>query len=140
MEAVCIILPDDRKYQKLWDYALMHFRPVSIYIIGGDEKDLGRKAMRGAISINAAGELPNDIPLILMSPKNARNYPGTLPLTKFNHPDKAIYMFGPDDNHVCDDHMGSRTPDVGVFIPTETDDQMYAHVAYNITAWDLIHG
>ena len=137
IEAVCFRVIEDNRTQKLWDYVVLNFAPNEIYMMGESPKWMLHKSMKRAKNIKTADELP-DLPLIMIQPRNAKVYKGEISLSEFQHPEKAIYFFGADDSDTTEEHLGSRVPDALVYIPTSTDDQMYAPMAYAVVAWDQL--
>jgi len=92
--------------------------------------------VRGAIILDSPNQLPSADPIILISPKEARYMPGDKSLHKFAHPPGATYLFGPDDSHFHADLVGDLPISSSVFIPTDTNFEMYSHVAAAVTLYD----
>lgn len=135
---VCITYTNNNTFQSQWDYVLSHFVPNTIYVIGAPKKDVfeGNNVFKTAKHIKTAEKLPKNKPLVLMAPINGRYIKGTKSLVSFTHPKNATYLFGPDNMHLSEDHMGSRKPDYKVYIPADTKDDMYSFMAAAITFYD----
>lgn len=121
-------------FAQQWEYAICHFSPDTLYCVGGEGADMGRTFAR-AECIADSGDLP-DVPLILLSPANALMIPGTESIEGFTHPADAIYWLGSNSRHLNSDLFARRAPDASVFIPTDSNDQMYSWTAYAVAMWD----
>lgn len=134
---VCITYDPNENSQMQWDYVLLNFKPDSLYLIGGDKKDIARKSPRSkAVHIKNVSELPRDIPLVVLTPKLGRNIQGTKSLLEFEHPENATYLFGSDIDHLTPKDFKLRSPDHIVYIPVDTDDEMFSYMAAAVTFWD----
>ena len=79
--------------------------------------------------IKTAGELPSDIPLIVLTAPDARFVKGDECLYDFVHPEDAIYWFGHDHTNMDPEDFADREPDHKVFIPIEKYEVYSAFVA-----------
>ena len=124
-----------------WDYFLCHFAPDPIFVLGTRPASL-RKALREAVYINSLADLPEELSLVLLAPSNGLFVQGQNSLDTFTHPEKAVYLFGADNDSMKAEIFADRKPDHSIFIPTKIDLTMHAHVAASITFWDrmLTHG
>lgn len=129
---ICLIASSGEHWEKQWSYVLSNFEPQQLYIIGDASLDI--RPFRGHRIISTADELP--VPLIVMSPFNAVQYPGRTALPSFQHPPYGCYLFGSDNTHLTSDQMGTRVPEDLVYIPTNTKDNMYSFIAGAITLYD----
>lgn len=129
---ICLVVTPGMHWEQQWSYLLSHFAPRQLYTIG--KLDSRVRPFTDHITVKSAEELPS--PLVVMTPKSARYVPGQICLTNFNHPKECCYLFGADNTHLSEDHLGKRQPDHSVFIPTETSDTMYSFIAGAITLWD----
>lgn len=120
---------------KHWEFVLCHFRPDAIYILGPVVESQLLERER-AVYINDAGDLPAELPLVLMAPRTGAQVQGDEPLSSFVHPGDGVYWFGSDHRHLDPILFARRAPDHRVCIETDTGDQMHAHVAYAVTMWD----
>ena len=136
---VCLVPSSGQNWEQQWSYVLSHFSPRRLYTVG--EVDPRVRPFRGLEVVNSAADLP-ETPLVLMSPRNAQYIKGRTPLGEFRHPDECVYMFGSDAAHLNADHLGGRTPEHLVYIPTDTPDTMYSFMAGAITLYDRMmrHG
>lgn len=139
VNSLCILSTEDTNSQHVWNYTVRSFSPGEIYILGDNEKWMEAKPLRNAKAISSAEELP-DLPLVLFQPDNAEFMPGTEPINFESVPESCIFMFGSDDARFEPKHFGTRSPDYRFFIPTDTDDELFAAVAYAIAAWKWQHG
>ena len=114
MVGLCIALPETEDIRAHWDHVRAHFNNDAFYLIGE--------------------AIPDDIPLVLLQPDNGKFVRGTVSLEKFNHPENAIYMFGPDKHFFYSELMPE--PDHIVYSPTDTDRDMFSFVAFAVTMWD----
>jgi tRNA(Leu) C34 or U34 (ribose-2'-O)-methylase TrmL len=113
---LAIHLPETEDIRAHWDHVRANFGYHDpLYIIGQDE-------------------LP-DVPLVLLQPDNGKFIKGTVSLEQFEHPEDCVYLFGPDTYHLHPDLLG-REPDHVVYIPTDTQRDMFSFVAYAVTMWD----
>ena len=134
MFGVALHLPLNETQLRQWEYVLCHFRPDEVYLVGSERPE--GIAYRRATLIRDSNDLPADVPIVLMAPQSGRVIPGNESLDTFCHPDDAIYWFGPDTSEHMNDAYLPRRADCKVYIPTDTVDQMFAHVACAVTLWD----
>ena len=92
------------------------------------------------VFVDISDDITEDYPLILLLPLQARYITPTIALNNFTHPTDAIYMFGPNHEHLSYEDFPNRQPDHIVYIPTDTNDDMYSYNSYAITMWDRAHG
>lgn len=130
IETVCIVIPEREEYQHIWNYSLLNFPPNRIILLGDLDKWQHTKVIRRAELIQSLDELP-EAPVVLV-----HRSAGATALDQFSHPEGATYVFGSDDA-ILDI---SIEPDHNLYIPTGSDDEMFAGVAYAVTAWDQAHG
>lgn len=130
------LVVDEQMDLNLWAYTLLHWQPDEVYALGVMQPDLfSLRPFRSVRSIASASELPPGS-LVVLAPLNGREVIGETSLADFSHPDDATYLFGPDDGWLDLDDLGGREPDARVFIPTDSDDQLHAHVAAAVTLYD----
>lgn len=120
-----------------WDYVLSHIKPDACYVMGNHS--CTNNVLRNAPIAATAADLPND-PLVLVVPLSARNFVPDVCLTDFTHPPDAVYLFGPNNEHITEDDMGGRKPDYVVYIPTDTEDEMFNYIACMVTLWSRRYG
>jgi len=120
-----------------WDYVLSHIKPDARFVMG--KHACTHNVLRDAPVVSTAADLPND-PLVLVVPLSARNFTPDTALQDFTHPTDAVYMFGPNSEHITEDDMGGRVPDHIVYIPTDTKDEMFNYVACIVTLWHRRYG
>lgn len=121
--------------QAHWDFIVCNFKPDKIYVYG-DPTALSSSVLSQATPLQKPEDLPYNHSLIVLAPTNGTNIQGDESLETFTHPENAIYWFGSDANHIEAEVFSARTPDHVVFIPTDTNDQMYAAAAYGVVMWD----
>lgn len=140
--SVCIPLPSTNELQKHWDFALSNFAPEALYVIGdeGQAPSTNVFARLNASYLDTAEQLPV-APLIVLAPAHGHYVAGEVSLAELEHPEGAIYLFGPDNLPLSSDHLGIRESR-RVFIPTDSTDDMYSYAAYAVTMWDRVikHG
>ena len=114
-----------------WEYALSNFRPDVFYVDG----DVSRWSRHVSPSpVPDLGELPGE--LVLFAPRSGRNIAGEESLLDLQHAETATWWFGDDHSNVEPERFESRRPDRLVYIPTDSNDQMYSWVAFAVAAWD----
>jgi hypothetical protein len=90
----------------------------------------------GIIGIKTINDLPPDIPLVVVSPKNGEYIKGEIALPDFKHPAMVIYYFGPDNVHLSKEELGERTYQT-VYIPiAETGENLWSSQAGSIVLYD----
>jgi hypothetical protein len=115
-----------------WEYILSSFAPDALYCRGGRGTGF---VLSEAIAIGSASDLPED-PLVVFAPQEGRYVRGVISLVDFEHPVSATYYFGSDSTHMNPEEFGGRVPDFLVYIPVDTQDELYSFAAYAIAAWD----
>lgn len=139
MLAVCLSAPSNSHDINHWSFVLAHFKADQVYLLGGLERPEFKKyiGIRDSVEIQTADELP-DLPLVVFAPPSGRVHKGEVALRDFDHSqyEDAIYLFGPDHKILDEDLMGTREPTVKVFIETDSNDEMYSHVAAAIALCD----
>lgn len=143
MVGVCIRYESEFDYNQ-WLGVLSPFKCSEIYVRDADDEINGFKPK--GIAVNSAADLPSDRPLVVISPYNSRGVQGDVSLVDFEHPENAIYVFGPNKEHnnvighndllTLEDDMGGREPDYSVFIPTFGN--MYSYVCGSVVLYDLM--
>ena len=137
MLCVALAYATQANFLQQWEYALSHFVPDAIYVHGANSRTLAQnKVLGSAIYFEEANELPADHSLILLAPQNGLNLQGDESLSDFSHPADAIYYFGSDSAHIPAEKFDTRQPDNKVYIPVDTNDQMYSFTAWCVVAWD----
>lgn len=131
------IWPENAKDENELDYALSNHQPDSISVMGG--YPCTNNVLREAPKATSFADLP-DGELVLLAPQSSRNFTPTAALPDFIHPEDGVYVFGPNNQHLTDEDVGGREPDHVVYIPTDTKDEMFAHVAFIVTAWHRRYG
>jgi len=121
MVTVCIHL-DNNQSEIQWSFLLSNFRPDEIRLLGEYEPTdkIFRDVKRG---------LPNK-PLIILTPKDGRYMKGDISLSNFTHPEDAVYVFGSDKKHM--EPMDGTL----VYIPTDSNVEMYSWSAGAVVLWD----
>ena len=137
MVATVVVWPANGQDEHEWDYILSHIKPDACCVMG--KYPCTNNVLRDSPIAATAADLPSD-PLVLVVPLTARNFTPTISLVDFTHPDDAVYMFGPNSEHITDADMGGRVPDHIVYIPTDTIDEMFNYVACMVTLWHRRHG
>lgn len=122
--------------QKQWDYALLTLRMDKIYVIGKKKDKPLSKIFHDCIMISGIADLPKTTPLIIINPENGRYVQGVTSLVDFTHPASAIYLFGSDEGFLSPNNLKGHSIKDKVYIPAETDDQMFSYMAFAVVMWD----
>lgn len=118
-----------------WEYVLSHFQPDVLYIVGPEVPE--GFVYQSAMLIADSSDLPAELSLVLLAPLSGRIVAGETSLADFEHPTDVLYWFGPDlTEHMDPDVYLPRPADHTVYVPTDTNDQMFAHVACAVVMWD----
>lgn len=133
--SVCLTGASGDRWTDNWSFVLSHWPPDMIYLIGGPDPRVPDYFRGRWEEIFDATELP-DLPLVVMSPENARFVPGTVSIVDFVHPAECVYLFGSDHVHLSEVELGERRPDHVVYIPTGSIHEMYSHTAGAVTLYD----
>ena len=123
-----------------YDFVLSNFKPDKLYVKCRRNHHPSSRVFKNATLIESVDDITEDYPLILLLPLQARYITPTIALNNFTHPTDAIYMFGPNHEHLSYEDFPNRQPDHIVYIPTDTNDDMYSYNSYAITMWDRAHG
>ena len=123
---VCIAACRGQEW-KQWDYILhnMGVLPTDVWI-----RDRGKFNQ-----VYEPGDL-DGIPVVVMTPIEARYVKGEIALDNFEHPEDCVYWFGSDHVNVTEEQLEGLDVVARVYIPTPTVDQMYSWQAFAVTAWD----
>lgn len=117
-----------------WDYAISNLSPDGVtYCLGSYQPT--HNPFRDAPRIDSLAELPTGIPKVVIAPFTSRNHAPSVSLVDFVHPEDAIYIFGPNN-----EHLEAAEVDHVVVIPTDTKDEMFNYMSYLVTMWDRRHG
>ena len=135
MYDVCLVSESGSHWEQQWSYLLSHFTPRNIYIVG-NELERAVKPFSHYIHVASAQSVPSE--LVLLAPQSGRYVQGTESLVTFEHPEDCCCMFGNDHTNMSEDFLGPRVPDHCVYIPTDTNDQMYSFMAGAITLYDRL--
>jgi hypothetical protein len=115
MVGLAIHLPETEDIRVGWDHVRANLAyNTPLYIIG-------------------ESDLPEDLTWVLLQPDNGKYVQGTTSLEKFEHPADALYIFGPDKDFL---KWLPREPDHFVYIPTDTQRDMFSFMAAAVTLWD----
>lgn len=134
-----VVSIENGQAENQWDYLLSNFAPDMFWLIHPDNHVPGCKLCKAAPRIKTCGELPKDVPLVLMTNRDARYIKGDTPLLSFEHPDNAIYMFGSNNEKLFEgegSYFEDRIADHKVFIPLDSKHEMFSWIAGGITFWD----
>ena len=132
MFGVCIPHPQREIWLNQWGYLFAHFAPDCIWVLNAPDDARYYSTVN---RIATLAELPES-PLILLAAPSSQYVRGDKSLMDFAHPTDAIYLFGSDNANFSDEHFIDRSPDHKVYIPTESDDEMYSWVAAAVTFYD----
>lgn len=80
-------------------------------------------------------DIPEDVPLVLLAPKEGYIVKGDISLPDFNHPEDVCYVFGSDHRHFQLDWI-PRDPDWLVHIPLSGYPEMYSWVSCAVVLYD----
>jgi hypothetical protein len=137
MVTVCVFAPENEEERNQWDYVLLNFKPDNLYVIG-NSAFLDSKVFKKAHRINFVSEIQHPGERILFSSLTARELRGRKPLREFSHPEDVIYFFGPNNHNLSGTTFVNAPLDEIVYIPTNSDDEMYSWNAYCIGMWDRV--
>lgn len=91
------------------------------------------KKLRNSIPISAVEDIFDKVPLDFASVA-VELTEGACPLPEFTHPEKAFYIFGPEDSSISMDYI--KQCDHVVYIPTKTS--MNLAVTANVVLYDRL--
>jgi hypothetical protein len=133
---ICYAYSPNGYYRTQWLCNVTGFRPTLAF-----ERDLpaGVANPDGIIAVRTAADLPTDHELVVMSPMTARLVLPSVSLDAFEHPERAIYFFGPDTTFLSGDDLGGRSPDHIVCVPVASEranDELYSFVVAAIVLYD----
>lgn len=121
---ICLAIPDypTGELRNQWDFVLSNFAVDRVLHL-------------------PLKDMVEDCQLVVLAPRAGRFIQGEVSLREYRHPDKALYLFGSDKEHLHPDVL-CDAPSDRVFIPTATHHEMYSHVAAAVVLWDrmLKHG
>lgn len=137
MTTTVAIWPVNGREENEWDYVLSNLQPDEVCLMGPYQGT--NNVLRDAVHVADASELPSD-ELVLVLPLSAVNFTPTVSLQDFVHPADAVYIFGPNNEHIIPEDLGGRIPDHIVYIPTDTNDEMFNYAAYIVTMWHRRYG
>lgn len=90
----------------------------------------------GAFDLRRSEEKP-EMTKVLVQPAAGRWVQGDIPLPEFDHPEDAVYIFGPEDGHLPPEEEGEY--DCKVYIPqSRSHVTLYAHQAAAIVLYDRL--
>lgn len=135
---VCVVRPSGAAVGQ-WDFVLTNFSPASLHVIGDGPVSQTFDRDLSAVYVLSAEDLPEG-PLIVFAPADGRYVQGAVSLADHEFDPQATYLFGADHVPLSEDHLGSRMPDETVFVPTDSHDEMFSHVAYAVAAWEARRG
>lgn len=136
MIAVCIPYSGSENDQKNFDYILSNFSVDKIYVYAEEGQELpGTNVMGKGDKITSYSDLPQDIPHILLAPFNGRYIQGKEALYTFKHPKEAVYIVGNNSHFITLEDFG-KSPEHLVYIPTDTNDEMFNWSALGVTLYD----
>lgn len=133
MFSVCLSELKDRNEQQAWNVILQAWPPDEIFVIG---EVWYSNTMLRATSLPSIDSLPEDRPIVLLHPQSARYVQGEDPLTTFEHPEGAIYLFWPNHIHLRESDFGGRKPDYSIYIPVACTDEISGPEAAAVTFYD----
>ena len=123
-----------------WWLALENFKPDASFVYSIEDREyLTCGSLKDITVIENTEDLPDE-KLILMAPTTAIKKKPTISLLDFVHPENAIYMFGPDNHYIPEEKFKRREPDQIVYIPVDTESDLFSYVAYALTIWHRRNG
>jgi len=130
---VCFHCEKNHKFQDLWSFAFSNFGVEDVWEIG-QEDDM--RVYQNPIPVRSAADLPDDRPLVVLSPRDAECIKGEVSLRQYDHEDdNTIFLFGRSHGVITEETLGGRKPDAVVYIPTVAH-EMYAFCAAYIVLYD----
>lgn len=131
MLGVCFKAEPGAAEQNQWSYCFSSFGVKNFY-----ERHSKREAMRNAVLVDTAADLPAAPKLVIIQPQDGRYIQGTESLDDFVHPDDAIYFFGGGHDNMSDEvDLGGRVPDALVYIPRVAFN-LHSPLAGAVVLWD----
>ena len=132
MAGICFVTEHRHHQQDQWSFVFSNFGITDIWELPMEQ---GEEIYQPTTKIATAEELPTDRELVVLAPEAGRYYQGTEDLADFDHPFRAIYLFGGSQRNLSEDEMGSRVADHYVYIPF-VKYECYSTSAAYITLWD----
>lgn len=129
---VVTYLPGISEFQNQWDYVLTAFEPDELIVIGDISNRPQSNVFKYARYIDSISLIMED--LIIFAPKNGRYVQGKESLVTFEHPENATYLFGNDKLNL-DPSVVSDNDNL-VYIPTDSDHDLYSWCVYSVAIWD----
>lgn len=139
---------ENARAENQWDYLLANFEPDKFWIIHPDHLVPSCNLAKRAQRIYSCAELPSEVSLVLLQAKNGKYLQGDTPLNHFAHPENAIYFFGSNNEQLYlpeqvkdptppnGSYFEGRKPNYKVYIPIDSNHEMYSWIAGGITFWD----
>lgn len=128
---ICFAYDLNGYYRTQWLCNATAFRLDAVYERGLDDEIANPY---GVVSVESADDLPLDCELVVLSPRTARLIPGQESLEFFEHPERAIYLFGADTRFLSEEDLGGRRPDHIVYVPNISDDERDELYSFTIGA------
>jgi hypothetical protein len=129
--------------EKQWEYILSNFQSDKIYIMESTHECTGT-VCSGQPHVQTISDVPEaaTMPVICLTPFISFYFKGTkIPLQDFVHPTDAIYVFGPNNTHLDpSEFFPNGETYQEVYIPNDTNDEMFSQTVYAVTMWDRLHG
>lgn len=130
------IWPQNGAEENQWDYVLSNLKPDETYVLGPYQ--CTNNVLRDAPRLETLEDAP-DVPIIILAPLTSRQFVPEISILDFEHPEDALYVFGPNNEHLMPEDVGGREY-TALNIPTDTTDEMFNYSAYLITAWERRRG
>lgn len=119
-----------------WSYITSTFEVDEVFVIGPVDRIQDSGFLKRAKIISSVEDLPEDAPIVMAAPTEGRHIQGDVDLKDFVHPENAIYLFGPDNENLSDEHLGARKIKHKVYITNDSRHEFYAHVSAGIFLYD----
>jgi hypothetical protein len=135
---ICFAYSTHGYYRTQWLCNVTAFAPTLVF-----ERGLPADVPNpdGIVSVNTAEDLPLDHALVVLSPLSARIVQPTVALQDFEHPARAIYLFGPDMTFLSENELGGRAPEHVVYVPVASQrecDEVYSFVIGALVLYDRL--
>lgn len=127
-----LLAPVTARSANQWAFALSNFKPDRLSVWSPCDADLRNRPLRGAAPVDAVTVSDSDV--VVLAPPNGRHVRGEISLVEFDHPEHALYVIGPDGEHLTADRI--EVDYQAVYVPTDTVDEMYSWVVWAVVAWD----
>ena len=119
----------NRLEEQLWAQVIRTFPPDKLYMFHTNLIPQQRELLNVKTGVPKHGEL------VLLAPLTSKYFKATKNLNTFEHPEDAVYVCGPNNEHLTITHLGNRYPDHVVYYDTDNGAELYNYHAYMLAAY-----